>query len=135
MTAKAYQLTIEKKPGYLHFRVTGPNSLETVRGYLSEVYQACTESVYSSILIEENLTGRGLGLLDIFEVVTERSEKTWPHIRRIAYVDLNPEHSAPDMKFAENVAVNRGVNVHVFSNVRDAEAWLVEGGSSAHART
>jgi hypothetical protein len=38
------------------------------------------------------------------------------------------------MKFAETVAVNRGVNMHLFNNVPDAEAWLSGAGSGADAR-
>lgn len=132
--AKSYQLTIEKKPAYIHFRVVGPNTPEVVRAYLADVYDTCAQGEYPAILIEENLAGPGLGLFDIFEVVTDNSEKTWPYIRRIAYVDLNPDHSPPDMKFAETVAVNRGVNVRVFPSVREAEAWLVGTDSSARAR-
>jgi hypothetical protein len=30
----AYRLTVEQKAGYLHIRVTGENSPETVRRYL-----------------------------------------------------------------------------------------------------
>jgi hypothetical protein len=132
--AKPYQLTIEKKPAYWHFRVTGPNTPDVVRAYLADIYYACAQGECSSILIEENLSGRGLGLFDIFEVVTEGSEKTWPYVRRVAYVDINPEHSQPDMKFAETVAVNRGVNMHLFRNVRDAESWLSGDVDGAHAR-
>ncbi len=122
--AKSYQLTIDEKAGYLHFRVTGPNTPDTVRGYLADIYYACAQRNTPAILVEENLSGRGLGLFDIFEVASEGSEKTWPYIRRIAYVDLNPEHSQADMKFAETVAVNRGLNVRVFATVQDAQAWL-----------
>ena len=134
MAAKSYQLTVDKKPGYWHFCVTGPNRADVVRAYLADIYYACAQGECTAILIEENLAGRGLGLFDIFEVVTEGSEKTWPYIRRIAFVDANPEHSRPDMKFAETVAVNRGVNMHLFDNVGDAEAWLTGAGESAHAR-
>lgn len=52
--SRSYQLTIDEKDGYLHFRVTGPNSPETVRGYLADVYYACAQRICSSILIEEN---------------------------------------------------------------------------------
>ena len=131
--AKSYQLTIDKNPEYWHFRVTGPNTADVVRSYLADIYYACAQGDCSSILVEEDLTGRGLGLLDIFEVVTEGSERTWPYIRRIAYVDTNPEHSPPDMKFAETVAVNRGVNIHTFATVPEAVAWLVGSGSSQRA--
>jgi hypothetical protein len=132
--AKSYQLTLDQKPAYWHFRVTGPNTPEVVRAYLADIYYACAQGECTAVLIEENLQGRGLALFDIFEVVTEGSEKTWPYIRRIAFVDVNPEHSTHDMKFAETVAVNRGVNVHVFRSVAEAQAWLSGASDSAHAR-
>jgi hypothetical protein len=40
----------------------------------------------------------------------------------IAYVDVNAQGSL--MKFAEDVAVNRGVRVRVFGTVAEAERWL-----------
>jgi len=123
--AKAYQLTIEDKGGYLHFRVTGPNTAESVRGYLADVYFACAQRDRAAILVEENLAGPGLGLVEIFEIVSEASERTWPHVRRLAYVDVNPAHSRPDMQFAETVAVNRGINVRLFATVAEAEQWLL----------
>jgi hypothetical protein len=122
--SKPYQLKVEPKAGYTHFRVTGTNSPEAVRGYLMDIYYACAEHDHSAILIEENLEGPGLALFDIFEIVSEGSERTWPYVRRIAYVDVNPQHSQPDMKFAETAAVNRGVNVRVFASVAEAEQWL-----------
>lgn len=134
MAAKSYQLTIDKKSEYWHFRVTGPNTPEVVRAYLADVYYACAQGECTSILVEENLSGKGLGLFDIFEVVTEGSEKTWPYIRRIAFVDVNPDHSSHDMKFAETVAVNRGVNVHVFRSVAEAQAWLTGASDRPTAR-
>jgi len=124
--SKPYQVVVEEKPGYVHFRVTGSNSPGSVRGYLADVYYTCAQHKHPAILIEENLQGSGLGLLDIFEIVSEGSERTWPYIRRIAFVDVNPEHSQPDMKFAETVAVNRGVNMRLFPGLREAELWLSE---------
>jgi len=40
-----------------------------------------------------------------------------------AYVDLRATNPA-NMRFAETVAVNRGVTVAVFGSVADAEQWL-----------
>jgi hypothetical protein len=48
-------------------------------------------------------------------------------VSKIAYVDINPEHNANDMEFAEDVAVNRGVFVRVFSTIHEAEQWLMRG--------
>jgi hypothetical protein len=123
---KSYQLTFAEESGYVHFRVTGKNSRETVRGYFADIYDTCVKNEYREILIEEHLEGPGLGLFDIFEVVSEESEKAWRYLRRIAFVDTNPEHSVPDMMFAETVATNRGVNTRMFHSVAEAEGWLSE---------
>jgi hypothetical protein len=120
----AYQLTVEQKKGYLHIKVSGENSPETVRRYLEEIFSACLRTNCPIVLIEENLQGPGLGVLDIHQIVTEGSKRTWPTVRRIAYVDTNKEHSQPDMHFAETVAVNLGVNVKLFPTVKEAEEWL-----------
>jgi hypothetical protein len=45
-------------------------------------------------------------------------------VRRIAYVDVNNEHSQSDMHFAETLAVNLGVNIKIFPTVSEAEEWL-----------
>lgn len=42
----------------------------------------------------------------------------------VAYVDVHAKNH-DNMKFAETVAVNRGVPVRVFGSVRDAEEWLL----------
>jgi len=122
---KKYALTVFRKSGYLHIRVTGTNSLETVRSYLMEVHAACLRRKARAVLIEEHLKGPGLGVLDIFSVVSARLEEDPPKLNYIAYVDTHPAHQPALMQFMENVAVNRGVNVRVFPNVRKAQAWLV----------
>ena len=120
----SYQLAIHEKPGYLHFQVTGENSVQSVRGYLLEVSAACAQRQCATVLIEENLQGTGLSLVQIFEIVATGTEQPLLHIRRIAYVDVNSQHSPPNMKFAETVAVNRGLALRLFAKVADAEEWL-----------
>lgn len=120
----AYQLTVEQKTGYLHIRVSGENSPETVRSYLQEVLSVCLQRNCPIVLIEEHLRGPGLGVLDIHQIASEGSKRTWPTVRQIAYVDTNKEHSLANMQFAETVAVNLGVNVKVFPTAKEAEEWL-----------
>lgn len=119
-----YAFKIEPKEGYLHIRVSGDNTPETVGRYLKEVYAACHQSGCPSVLIEENLTGAGMTLTDIFEVVSEGSRQVWPVVQRVAFVDVNPKHDSKSMKFAETTAVNRSVNLHVFASVAEAERWI-----------
>ena len=120
----SYALNVIEQPGYLHFQVSGNNSLATVRGYLSEIHATCVRRRFSRILIEENLSGAGLAIGEIFQVASAGSEATAPDVDTIAYVDTNPEHDFLDMQFAETVAVTRGINIRVFESVLAAETWL-----------
>jgi hypothetical protein len=56
------------------------------------------------------------------------SEQTIKVVRNIAYVDINPAHNKNEMAFAENAAVNRGVNVQIFTIIHAAERWLEKQG-------
>jgi hypothetical protein len=119
-------LSIEEKEGYLHATVTGSNSAENVLSYLAAVHSACAQRNCAAVLIEENLQGPGLGIASIYRVVSEASSNTRPAVRRIAYVDVNPEHVPEHMKIAETFAYNRGVNVRVFATVGEARQWLLD---------
>ena len=120
----SYELSVEQKEGYLHFHVTGDNEKETVKNYLAAIYEECVRRNISAILVEENLQGPGLRVLDIFRIAEEGGQTVGSAIRRVAYVDANQEHSHTNMKFATTVASNRGLNVRLFSTVKDAEEWL-----------
>ena len=122
----SYTLKIEKKPGYLHATVRGENTKENVMGYLSDVHNACVQRKSSCVLIEENLQGFSLKVTDIFQIASEACKDVAPVLNRVAYVDMNPEHRPEPMKFAENVATNRAINLRIFSNLAEAERWLVE---------
>jgi hypothetical protein len=120
----SYVLSVENKGTYLHITVTGDNTPKNVANYLSEVRDKCVKHQCSNVLIEENLRGPSLATGIIYNIVTEASNQVWPQVRRIAYIDINPEHNTRSMQFAETVAVNRAVNVRLFSSVLDAQKWL-----------
>jgi hypothetical protein len=122
-----YELTVRDHPTHLHFKVTGRNSYETVRRYLFEIYTICVKRNCSAVLIEENLEGPGLALAEIYNIVAEGSQRKGLPVHRVAYVDINPEHSSANMEFAQSVAVNRGLEVQVFATVAEAEKWLHSG--------
>lgn len=120
------ELTIEQKNGYLHARVTGRNTPETILQYLKEVHAACIKQQCRRILIEERLEGPRLSITHLFDVVTKAVENAASTIHCVAFVDTHPEQDLKRLQFGETVAVNRGVNVRLFSNVAEAEAWLQE---------
>ena len=125
-----YQLTIVQKPTYLQAIVSGLNSRENVARYLAEVLRECTERGYFRVLIEERLEGPRLGTMDVFEIAAQGQSKVQERLKAIAYVDVHAEGDL--MRFAETVAVNRGLHLSVFATVADAEEWLQdeEGGGA-----
>ena len=107
--------------------VQGTNDPETVLQYLAEVREPCLRERCDKVLIEENLSGPGIGTFQVFDVVTRAARSAFPSVLQIAYVDANPTHDSERMKFAETVAANRGVNVKVFRDLAEAAAWLSAG--------
>jgi hypothetical protein len=119
-----YRLEVLLRPGYLHVRVRGDNTVETIHRYIQEVRRACLQESCPVVLIEENLQGPGLGIGEMYEVISEESRDRSPAIHRIVFVDVNPDHDLADMKFAETMAANRAMDFHVFPTVADAESWI-----------
>ncbi|HEU0223817.1 MAG TPA: hypothetical protein VFR29_00105 [Steroidobacteraceae bacterium] len=101
--ALSYQLTVSEKPGYLHFTVTGPNTVENVSGYLQDVLREAELRNCTSILIEERLTGRRLETWDVYQIAAGGGQ----HAGRL-----------------DAVANNRGLPMSVFETFAEAEAWL-----------
>jgi hypothetical protein len=122
-----YKLTIDQKPAYLHAIVTGQNNRENVRRYFEDIIRECITRNCFRVLIEERLEGPRLQPLDVFEIVSKGSSRFRGMLKAMAYVDVSAEGHL--MQFAENVAVNRGFLVTVFSTVADAEKWLLHGNS------
>jgi len=119
----SYKLTLDQKATYLHAVVTGQNSRANVRLYLEEVHAECVARSCFRVLIEERLEGPRLEAMDVFEIAANGSRGISGVFRAIAYVDVNA--SGEMMKFAETVAVNRGIPVRLFASIADAEKWLI----------
>jgi hypothetical protein len=120
-----YTLSIEHKRTYLHVVVTGQNTRGNVLRYMAEVMRECEAADCRYVLIEERLEGPRLGTMDVFDIASQRGRPLGSSgVKGIAYVDVNAAGEL--MKFAEDVAVNRGYPVRVFPNVEDAEKWLVQ---------
>jgi len=119
-----YSCSIENKGPYLHIRVTGENTPETLRAYLRDIYEACAREHIPDVLIEESLEGPPLEPVDVYRIITESSAQTSPVIHKIAYVDINLEHPLPNIRLGERVARDRGVNVRAFSTFAAAMEWL-----------
>ena len=118
-----YKVTFEQMAGYLHAFITGTNSKQNVMGYLADILNECRTRNCFRVLIEEHLEGPRLDMTDIYEIASQGQGLAPGRRPIIAYVDANAT-SASNMKFAEDVAVNRGIFVRVFPSVADARRWL-----------
>jgi hypothetical protein len=118
-----YEVSVTRAPGYLHATVTGANMRANIRGYLHEILEACTATGTRYLLVEERLTGLRLKTIDVYDIVVAAAEEARGRLAAVAYVDVNATEAAM-MKFAESVAVARGVPVRVFSTVPAAKEWI-----------
>ena len=121
----ALTFQVEEKEGYLHVIARGENRPENIFDYLMKVRDACARHKCPVALIEENLKGPSLDLKKIFEVVSLSSEHAERDVKRIAYVDVNPEHEFIKNEFGVNVAVGLGMDVRIFHTVEEARQWLL----------
>lgn len=119
----SYKLTFVEKPAYLHAIVTGLNNKENVIRYLADVLRESQKRGCRQLLIEERLEGPRFRTISVFQIASEGSRRAQGCFKAIAYVDVNAEGDL--MKFAETVAVNRGLPVRAFLSVADAENWLL----------
>jgi len=84
---------------------------------------ACHEHHRSRVLLDcREMTGN-LPMMDRFEVTVYGATKRH-QIRRLALLGRE-EMVLPD-NFVENVAVNRGMDVKIFTDFYEAELWLTK---------
>jgi hypothetical protein len=125
---KPFQISLIEESGYLHARAEGPRTPENALKFLGEVYRACVQGGHTSVLLELNFEGPSLDAADIYRVISRGSEEGM-RLQRIAYVEDamdNPDKA----RFAETVALNRGVNVRLFTDLESASRWLKESPAS-----
>ena len=92
-------------------------------GYLEELLGECIAQGHRRVLIEERLVGPRVGMMDIYQLGARMSERALGLLDAIAYVDANAENDR-NLKFGENVVVNRGLRARMFRSVEDAAKWL-----------
>jgi len=120
----SYELTIEKKANVLWVTATGTRSLETVLAMSRDIVAACVENEISKVLVDVRALKGRLSTMEAYEI----PDKHFPTIRdrsvitQSAIIDLKEfEHR---YRFFEDVAVNRGFTLRVFSDPAEAVEWL-----------
>jgi uncharacterized protein (UPF0264 family) len=120
----SYTLTMRTETDYLHVEATGIRTRDTVLGVATDCIAACKEHGYRRLLVDvQRMTGRLL-TMEVYDL----AKKDFPRIRqnlgvRVVIIDLDDNRDR--FQFLEDVAVNEGIDLRVFSNAKQALEWLL----------
>lgn len=95
---------------------------EIMKRYWQEIADECLSTGCRKVLIEKQISAVA-SMVDFFQIASDVPYMGFAGVK-VAFVSSAPSHFEPT-KFAEIVATNRGLNVKLFDNVEEAEAWLL----------
>ncbi len=120
----AYELSIETKDNVLWVKATGTRSYRTILSMSQDILKACLEKNVKKVMIDVLALEGRLSVSDAFEV----TDKYFPKIRNRSVIThcalVDQKEFEPSYKFFENLAVNRGFLLRIFSDTDEAITWL-----------
>jgi hypothetical protein len=114
-------LSITDKRSYLLVEFFGEFSVEAGKQCVDRMAEACEEQGRSKVLFDCRRISGNMPVMDRFEVVEYGATKL---LKLIQLALLNREDVVLPDNFVENVAVNRGMNMKIFTDFDEAELWL-----------
>ncbi len=124
----AYSLQSEDKGDHVHFTVTGTNSFENAMAFLTECASHSIRTGRRRLLIEDRLVGPSLELEQVEALITLLGMVARSAVDAIAYVVPDPRRDRAILRFAENLAALRRINVRAFRDPKEAAWWIREQG-------
>jgi hypothetical protein len=116
-------MSISDKGSYLLIEFFGEFSVETGKRCVDQMMEACLEHHRSRVLLDcRRMTG-SMSVISRFQVA-EYGAFSLDFLARFALVNRD-DVLLPD-KFVENVAINRGMDLKIFTDFDAAEQWLTE---------
>ena len=120
---RPYELKFEKRPSYLYVRVEGGDrQVGKASDYLRDITSQCRRSDCNRVVIEKQVPGR-LAVWDVFSVAT-RFPLMGSKLTKVAIVDKHLPRSERK-QFSVMVGRKSGLDLHVFTNVSEAENWML----------
>jgi len=114
-------LRIDDKGTYLLVEFFGEFGVEAGKRCVDRMVEACVTHKRSKVLLDcRRMTGN-MPVLDRFQVA-EYGATRGRQFMRLAL--LNRENVLLPDNFVENVAVNRGMDMKIFTDYNEAERWL-----------
>ena len=121
----SYKLSFESKGDVIWVRANGTRSFKAVLALSMDVMAACERKGTSKVLIDvRELEGR-LSTAESYSIPVHHFPKIREqgHITKAAIVDRLENESTS--RFFEDVAVNRGFLLRLFTDTRLANEWLI----------
>ena len=120
----SYELEIKNLQDFLQVNIKGRKTKESVKEATTDICKACVKYKCSKVLIDiRGFEERIKDAIVIFNLASkELPEITRKKINKVAIID-NKDHDNNN-RFFENVAVNRGHNVKIFTDEKEAINWL-----------
>ena len=120
---KPYELSFEVRPEYLFAHVKAATATpEIILAYVREVIERARESGLHRILVEREIPVT-LSVGDSFFTGTKLAESAFGRTK-MALVDVHSQNT-DSLRFGLLTISNRGGNVQFFTNIPDAESWLL----------
>jgi hypothetical protein len=113
-----------KEGELLHVSAVGTRTFKTVISIIKDILQASAQHGTPKVLVDVRALEGRLSIADAFNIPSSEFPKIRDQsiLRKGAIVDLKEFEQG--YKFFENVAVNRGFNIRIFSDIDEAIAWL-----------
>jgi hypothetical protein len=120
---KPYVINFEGRNGYLYaYAQAEKDSYEISLDFWTQIAQRCKENGFSKVLVEEDF-GTDNSTIDMYELVSQGHQIGLTGLK-IAFVDRHITQIDNNL-FGETVARNRGLLAKVFTDTKEAEAWLL----------
>jgi hypothetical protein len=119
-----YLIKFENLDKYLFVHVTGEkDSLDVSLQFWQEIFKECEARNYKKVLVTENFKNN-ISAIDMY-ILGERLVEMAAKDTCVAFVD-NQIKQLEMNKFTETVIYNRGGKGRIFSDMHEAETWLLQ---------
>jgi hypothetical protein len=117
------QLQIDEMPDYLKARFNGVSATEEAERQFELLAEECKRTNKNKLLLDFTEVPADVSLVDRYALGKRTLVFAQYKCKVAAVCTLRQHHST---RFLETVAQNRWVDLRVFTNVEDAEEWLLK---------
>lgn len=115
-------VTINEELSLIEVKSFGIVSADDIYDSLKKAKSAMLETGISKLLVDTTEQKQMPGTVNIFQIFSTIPKE----IEKAAIIIKEDQSTADDLKFAENVAVNRGTVLKLFKSRDEALEWLNE---------